>query len=286
MSIQLLKTHAQDLLSSGKVSCLIGYEVGPRKRTRPAFIYQEEDVDRLVWNQKCTHNLVVYLTEKIQKPEDRIAIVVKPCDSRTINVLLAENKFQREQIEIIGVTCVGILKGSGFGKQNKNELHDRCKVCNERTPVIYDILIGDEQIISEKKESEHDDELARLEVMAPSERASFWLSEFDRCIRCYACRQICPICYCPSCLFEQDDPVWVGPGHRLDEKRAFHLGRAFHLAGRCIGCNECERVCPMNVPIGLLNRKLAKDIKEMHGFQAGIAPEPSPILTIIANEEG
>jgi len=76
----------------------------------------------------------------------------------------------------------------------------------------------------------------------------FWLSQFDRCIRCYACRQACPMCDCPTCLYERDDSTWVGMGIGVNEKRTFHLGRAYHLAGRCIGCNECERVCPVDIP--------------------------------------
>lgn len=71
-----------------------------------------------------------------------------------------------------------------------------------------------------------------------------------------------------------------------NQVRTFHLGRAYHLAGRCVGCNECERVCPMDIPISLLNRKLVKDVEEAYGFQAGIAPIPSPITTILDVEEG
>jgi Na+-translocating ferredoxin:NAD+ oxidoreductase RnfC subunit len=122
--------------------------------------------------------------------------------------------------------------------------------------------------------------------MTPSERAEFWLSQFDRCIRCYACRQVCPMCNCPACLFERDDSLWVGMRTGLNEKRTFHLGRAYHLAGRCIGCDECERVCPMDIPISLLNRKLAKEIEVQFGHRAGAEPVPSPIITILSGEEG
>jgi formate dehydrogenase subunit beta len=121
--------------------------------------------------------------------------------------------------------------------------------------------------------------------MTPTERMEFWLSQFDRCIRCYACRQACPICNCPTCLYERDDSLWVGMNIGLNEKRTFHLGRAYHLAGRCIGCNECERVCPMNIPISLLNRQLAKEMETLFGYQAGMAPIPSPFVTMMSREE-
>jgi L-lactate utilization protein LutB len=113
----------------------------------------------------------------------------------------------------------------------------------------------------------------------------FWLEQFDRCIRCYACRQACPMCNCPTCLYEQDESLWVGMNIELNQKRTFHLGRAYHLAGRCIGCDECQRACPMDIPVSLLNMKLAQEMQTHFGFQAGLAPEPSPVTTVLSGEE-
>lgn len=283
-----IQAKARELLGGGQVACVIGYEVGPRGRVRPAFIYNADDVGRLIWNRGCTHNLVTYLPHKLHphrrngsKP-GRIAVVVKPCDSRAINVLLAENQFSRDQVYVIGVACDGIVEGAGFKDVAEGPLQKRCQQCDERVPVVYDVLIG--QPAASGKALDTDPDLARLEAMSPAERAEFWLAQFDRCIRCYACRQACPMCNCPTCLFERDDSLWVGAGIRVDEKRTFHLGRAYHLAGRCVGCDECERVCPMHIPIGLLNRKLAQEMQAMFGFRAGEAPVPSPITTILSGE--
>jgi formate dehydrogenase subunit beta len=295
-----MQTKARELLASGQVACVIGYEVGPRGRTRPAFVYHADDVARLVWNRACTHNLTVYLRHKLrptgkQKEPEPVAVVVKPCDSRAIHVLLAEHQLQREQVHVIGVACGGIVEGAGFaavgadsdsapGQVTDLPLQDRCKRCAERTPVIYDTLIGEPPDRGLKPPV--DDDLDALEAMTPVERAEFWLSQFDRCLRCYACRQACPMCACPTCLYERDDSLWVGLGIGLNEKRTFHLGRAYHLAGRCIGCNECERVCPVKIPIGLLNRKLAKAVETAFGYRAGVEPVPSPITTILDGGEG
>jgi len=284
--IQTLQDLARDLLSEGKVTTVIGYEVGPRGRTRPAFIYDPEDVARLAWNQNATHNLTTYLHHKLQKPEDRVAVVVKPCDSRAINVLISDNKIDRDQVYVIGMACEGIQEGAGFGRANGGGLQARCQTCTDRKPVVYDTLIGDPpQVKGVTDVGPYEKELERLENLSPVERMEFWLSQFDRCIRCYACRQACPMCDCPTCLYERDDSLWIGMGTGLDEKRTFHLGRAYHLAGRCIGCDECQRVCPMDIPIGLLNRKIAKEIREMFKFQAGFAPVPSPVATVLGGEE-
>ncbi len=283
-----IQKRAHELLVSQQVDCVIGYEVGPRGRTRPAFIHHPDDVERLVWNRDCTHNLTTYLggklkpkrAEQVPKP---VAVVVKPCDSRAINVLLTENRFSREQVHVIGVTCNGIRQGAGLDGPRDGPLQNRCVTCAERTPIVYDTLIG--ETTAPDLEKTPNQGVSALDALTPAERMEFWLSQFDRCIRCYACRQACPMCDCPTCLYERDDSLWTGMGIGINEKRAFHLGRAYHLAGRCIGCDECERVCPMGIPISLLNRKLAQEVEAAFGHHAGIALVPTPFVTILGGEE-
>ncbi|MBN2146588.1 MAG: hydrogenase iron-sulfur subunit [Anaerolineales bacterium] len=296
---QEIQQTAHDLLANGEVSCVIGYEVGPRGRTRPAFIYRPDEAQRLVWNQDCTHNLTTYLSQKLGKPRPgqkaktekpaRVAVVVKACDSRAINMLMAENHFEREQVHVIGVVCEGIRQGAGFDAPAPGpwKMQDRCLECYEHTPVVYDTLIGEVMPVTGEpgKPSNMSVGMEALQNMSPSQRMEFWLSQFDRCIRCYACRQACPMCDCPTCLYERDDSLWVGMGVGLNEKRTFHLGRAYHLAGRCIGCDECMRVCPMNIPIGLLNRMLAQEMQSQFGYRAGLAAVPAPFTTILGGEE-
>ena len=277
-----IRLKVNDLLSNGQVGCAIGYEVSPRGWTRPAFVYKPEQVDRLVWNPNCTHNLTTYLREKLRvvagkDPPKPVAVVVKPCDSRAINVLVAEKAFLRDQVYVIGVVCEGM-------QDENHHLQSRCIACSERVPVVYDMLIGDPSTTIIPPSMPVIPGTPQLDQLSPSERMEYWLSQFDRCIRCYACRQACPMCSCPTCLYERDDSTWVGMGIGINEKRTFHLGRAYHLAGRCIGCNECERVCPMKIPIGYLNQKLAQEIESSFGFRAGLAPVVSPIVTVLAGE--
>jgi ferredoxin len=290
-----IQSKARELLEGGAVSCVIGYEVGPRGRTRPTFIESPDDAGRLVWNQGCTHNLTTYLPERLRpgkkgEPARPVAVVVKACDSRAIHVLLAENQFTRDQVHLIGIVCPGIVEGGerqvvpedapGDGAT----LQRRCLRCSERTPFVWDTLIGEGSGTAAALED--DQELLRLAGLTPQERLTYWLGEFDRCLRCYACRQACPMCNCPTCLFERDDSLWLGMGSGLNEKRAFHLGRAYHLAGRCIGCDECERVCPMNIPISHLNRMLAQEVEAAFGYRAGLAPVPGPLVTVLDRGEG
>jgi coenzyme F420-reducing hydrogenase delta subunit/ferredoxin len=278
-----IRQKAVELLAGGQVSCVIGYEVSRRGRTRPVFIYAPEETSKLVWNQDCTNNLTTYLPIKLRRKKGEelpkpVAIVVKPCDSKAINVMVAENHFLREQVYALGIACDGIRGGDG-------NLQTRCVSCQEAVPIVCDHLVsGTTSSFIPRLSSYAKEEITVLQDATPSDRMEFWLEQFDRCIRCYACRQACPMCNCPECLYERDESTFVGLGIRVNEKRTFHLGRAYHLAGRCVGCNECERACPMNIPIGLLNQKLADEIEAAFDHRAGLAVVPSPIVTIISGE--
>jgi coenzyme F420-reducing hydrogenase delta subunit/ferredoxin len=290
-----IQSTARELLDSGQVTCVIGYEIGTHGRTRPAFVYSPEEVERLVWNQDCTHNLTTYLNDKLTTDSNGatrqpIGIVVKPCDSRSINVHLAENRYNRDDIHIIAVSCNGIRQGAGTTAPTLSTLatyQERCLSCSASEPVIYDTYLeqprGKDNLTLESKVA--DGQTAQLDSLSPQERMDFWLGQYDLCIRCYACRQVCPSCDCPICLYERDDSLWVGLGIGINEKRTFHLGRAFHLAGRCVECNECERVCPVGIPISLLNRKLAQEMENLFDHSAGEHPHPPPLVTILGGQE-
>jgi coenzyme F420-reducing hydrogenase delta subunit len=223
---QALRNKARELLVSDQVECVIGYEVSPRGQTRPVFVYEPEEADRLVWNQACTHNLTTYLSDRFrharmgrgnQNPKS-VAVVAKPCDSPAINVLLAENHILRDKVYVIGVACDGIFeKPHATNAPGQLSMQSRCQFCNERVPRVYDYLVGEsEQEAILVSETVHEQD-AYLESLTPSQRMEFWLSQFDRCIRCYACRQACPMCNCPSCLYERDDSLWVGMGIGVNE---------------------------------------------------------------------
>ena len=278
--IDKIRAKARELLESGQVRCFIGYEEGSRGKVRPAFVYEAQGVDRLIWDERCTHNLTVYLhqfREPLKRGEEppRVGILVKPCDSRALNVLFHEEQIARERIYVIGVTCKEL-------KVNGQPL-ERCQRCSERVPLVYNLVVGEVP-----KTIGRDDyaDVARLEGMSPAERLAFWMREFDRCIRCYACRQACPACYCFECVAEQLDPSWVGIAIDIPQKQFFHVMRAYHLAGRCSGCNACEEACPMDIPLSLLNRKIAREVEALFGYKAGQdAGTPPPLATFKKEEE-
>lgn len=303
-----IQDTARHLLQNGEVDCVIGYEVGPRGRTRPVFVYDTENTHRLVWNEGCTHNLATYLPGKFSKahPANQpaakpVAVVAKACDTRAINVQLAENLYSREQVHVLGVVCPGILDPESSPNTQGDRTDDvphmlqpRCQNCTHREPQLYDTLIGEldrigEFLVVDGDPGQNQAQLPNIRdwivSASPAERLEFWLNQFDRCLRCYACRQACPSCNCPTCLYERDDSLWVGMGIGVNEKRTFHLGRAFHLAGRCVGCDECERVCPVGLPISLLNQCLSEEISQAFGYRAGTTTAPPPLITLLREEE-
>ena len=302
------------------VKYVVGYDKGTTGfHAAPTFAYTEKDADKFVFNPTCVNNLAVYpmLEDKPplrrgDKPDSRkIGIVLKGCDSRAIVQIIQENGLKREDVVIIGIPCTGVvdpkkLKAKFPGQQksvevkydsdkfavtvdgktqkfSKDELMpDKCKECEYPTPIIHDILIGKE--IKGTKKPDYK-EIQGLEKKSLDEKWKEWEKQFEKCIRCYACRQACPMCYCKECMVELLDPQWVRRSVDMSENTAWNLLRAFHLAGRCIGCGECERACPMDIPLMKINKKIIKDIQEMYDYKAGIDVEAKPLLAMFKPDD-
>jgi len=280
--IDELKNKARELLKNKQVDLIIGYQrASDGVLAMPCFVEREEDVDKLIWDVYCVYNLSNYLKDF---PGKKIGIIAKPCDVKSIVVLLQENQLRRENVYIIGVECAGVIdeKRLRLGAKDIQEsatFGAKCKSCKSSTPSICDRLFEDKE--KKGKISEDKDEyesVRKLEAKSALERLKFWEEEFSRCIRCYACRQVCPMCYCPKCVADQTMPAWFSKGANLKGNLSWNLIRAIHLGGRCIDCGECERACPVGIPLGELNKKIEKDIKELFKYEAGANVEQKPLL--------
>jgi formate dehydrogenase (coenzyme F420) beta subunit len=268
--INELRQTCRKLLQDGTVKVVIGYgQVAAGDRVFPVFITKPEDVDQLVWNERCFANLTKYLTRKETQALGKAAICVKGCDERAIVVLEKESQIDRSQLVVIGLACDGV----------GNPRLPKCENCDVHTPRSADVVIGQSSATAQPVQS--DGRYAALEEFmkkTPEERLAYWTSELSRCIKCYACRQVCPMCYCRQCIVDKNRPVVVCSSTTLKGNIAWQITRAFHLAGRCVGCDECTRVCPVGIDLRLLNMSLAKAAEENFSFRPGIDPGADPIV--------
>ena len=156
---------------------------------------------------------------------------------------------------------------------------ERCLSCKSKKLMVYDEIIGEDGEVN--TDCGRFDMVAKLESMTADERFEFWRGELSRCIRCNACRNVCPACTCEQCVFDNPNSgIAQKAASDSFEENMFHIIRAFHVAGRCTDCGECSRVCPERIPLHLLNRKFIKDINELYGdYQAGDDTESKNPLT-------
>jgi ferredoxin len=308
LNVEKLKSAVREVLPS--VDAVIGY--GPSAdplRATPCFIKDEKQVGEMVLNPLCSHNLASYLPAQ----KGRVAVVVKGCDSRSVIQLLQEGLIKRENVVIIGVPCRGVVSekklraalgheqalsvafegdalivntASGQKKLTLRAVSPaKCATCQYPTPLLYDVLT-DDPVEPDKPADQVYDDVRKIEGMSLEERWAYWQKELGRCIRCYACRNACPLCVCAdSCIAETREPHWMSQKATTPEKMMFHLIHALHLAGRCTECGECERVCPMNIPLGMLKKKINRDMLELFGYTAGIDPANKPPLSTFRPDE-
>ena len=302
--MQELKARALELLENGTVSRVLGWKIGENTYDpEPAFFETVESMKDFVYNNFCAANLSKYMIEACKK-EGKTLVCLKPCDSYSFNQLIAEHRVDREKAYIIGVGCKGKLsiekvKETGlkgilnvtdtdplqvetlYGNAEvayKDAMLGRCHVCKGKEHVVYDELIGESQ---ETNDADRFEQVRIIEAMSPAEKFAFFQNELSKCIRCNACRNVCPACSCRKCVFDSTkfDSAQKANVDTFEEKM-FHIIRAFHVAGRCTDCGECSRVCPQGIPLHLFNRKFIKDINRLYGeYQAGENLEEKAPLT-------
>ncbi len=261
-----IQEEARKALESGEVKLVIGWGEGSVPfKTTPVFIDKPEDTQKLVWNQFCVNNLAVYLPKLAR--DQKVAVVAKPCDIRGIVALIQEKQLKRENVFVIGLGCGGVVDATGPDESAPRQM---CLVCDKREPAISDVALGEATPLVEPR--------APIVPEMPEERQKYWAEQFAKCIRCYACRQVCPGCYCEQCFCDRIEPKWTAKKATAEEAWMFHATRMMHLAGRCIGCGECERICPVGIPVAELAREMAGIIREKYSYSAGDPDETAPVL--------
>jgi formate dehydrogenase subunit beta len=298
-----IRKTARKLLEEGKVDVFIGYKKGSvPMMNQPVLISNADQADLLYWDSNCGLNLCNYLTKRT----DRIGIVANGCNSRNIVTHITENQISRDQLYIVGIPCKGMIdhravqravkqkeileikeqgdtftvKGKDFEEtfNIKDYLQPNCSVCTRRNPVISDEMIAPP--VEEQSGVDAYKDVKEIEEMGPDKKWEFFTRIIENCIRCYACRNACPLCYCPTCFVDESKPQWVGKSNDSIDTMTFHILRAYHCAGRCTDCGACERVCPVGIPIRQFTKKLNKDAQELFSWEAGLTLDQRPPLDV------
>lgn len=263
------RNEAAELLTSGAVKLVIGYGEGSTPdRRRPVFIRSAEETRRLVLDAYCVANLSSYLVpEGLLSDGKNVAVFLKPDGIRSVNILAAESQVNPEQVVILGFDIDGGNVAALPGRK-----------AADFAPLMESLKNAG---LSPELQREAD----RLEQMSAVERFEYWKEQFSKCIKCYACRQVCPMCYCRRCIVDVNQPQWINTSSHTLGNFEWNIVRAFHLAGRCVACGGCDRSCPVNIPLRLINHRMAKEALDTFGHFAGENADQKPVLATFRQDD-
>ena len=241
-----LRINVGKLFENREIDLFVGYGEGTRM-PRPAFVHSADETERLIFDDRCTGNLAVYLTRKDIIRGGKVGIAASHYTLKSILQLFAENQLSSETLRIFVVSPQGGLVELDSPEDIETHL--------KNTPAPA---------------KEADEELRkRLEAMTREERWEFWSAELSKCFKCYACRAACPMCYCTRCIVDVNRPQWVQPWAAVQANMEWHISRAMHMAGRCADCGSCGSACPLGIPIHLLSRYMAETVEANFGKSTG-----------------
>jgi len=241
-----LRNKAKELLTAGTVKVVIGYGKGTGNARRPIFVRSADKVSELLFDAGCTQNLATYLTKAEVRAMGRVAIVAVPSTLRSILQLAAERQVREESVLALAVLD-GTLK----------ELLTFDAI-EQTVATIPDAISATDQAMLDK-----------LTAMSVSERRAFWAAELGRCVKCYACRSSCPMCYCERCTMDCNRPQWIPVASHALGNLEYHMVRAMHLAGRCVQCGTCGAACPVSIPVHLLTFFAEGTVRRQFGQKGG-----------------
>lgn len=300
-----MRELARKLLASGKVALVIGPGTGTLPQmARATFARAPEEADQLQFSPAPMENLAGYL--HYAKPDQAVAFIVRGCEGRALVECIAERQFAREQITIITYPCPGMVAPAKVARLleiapeaiealevesltlkvtvggNVKELplvdvwQNNCRECKLRTSPEADYVLEGPAY---EPVTEEFSQIAAVEALPAEERWQLFQSIAERCVRCYACRNACPLCYCDECFVDCKSPVYVRNASEPSDNHAYHITRALHLAGRCVDCGACSRACPVGIDLRFFNKRLEETSLTAFNYRSGSASDQKPVLS-------
>jgi formate dehydrogenase subunit beta len=246
VSVQDLRAKARQLLETGAVAVVIGHAPGSGGRRRPLFARTTAEAETLVHDDGCWQNLATYLVRPEVRRMGRAAVVARPAVLRSV-LRLADEK----QVLDGDVLVLAPAEGSWHVLPSLAAMQEHAAAL---TDALYPAT---------------EQELARLAALPLAERQAYWAEELSRCLKCYACRAACPMCYCERCTMDCNRPQWVPVASHALGNLEYHLVRAMHLAGRCVQCAACGQACPVGIPVHLLATAAEQSVRRHFASPAG-----------------
>jgi ferredoxin len=224
--------------------------------------------------------------------------------------LIIEKQHARDRLHLIGVPCRGVfdpakilaqagenllwmeeadenvIAGTPAGEIRMDRgklLHEVCRHCRFPNPVGTDVVIGEPPDSQNPPATQ--DSVEAFAAQDAETRHAFFNAETARCIRCYACRDACPMCYCRQCFVDHTAPRWMETSTSKAGTQAWHLMRAFHQTGRCVSCGACERACPMDIRLTYLTDRLNRHVEDIYGFVVGEDDTQQPPLATFSMDD-
>jgi ferredoxin len=242
-----LQNKAAELLQDGTVRMMIGYSEDPGKQPVPCFLETPEGASMLVFHAGCMNNLSVYLHKKEVKDAVKIGLVANVATLRSVIQLLSENQLGSLELTYLTVDSAEVPVVLRSAVELEAYVQANFPTCKPEDQTMLDKLNG----------------------MSREDRWAYWKDQLSECVKCYACRAVCPMCYCTVCTTDCNQPQWIKTTADTSGNFEYHTMRAMHLGGRCINCGECGRICPAGIPVHLLTAQMNRDIEQDFGGKTG-----------------
>lgn len=253
--MESLRDKVRKLLADGKAAGYLGFKM-VEGHPLPYFFTKERltEVDEAIVPPSDARYPLdkLLLAVAARYPKDTFAIQVRGCDERGLIELYKWGQLDPDRVVLVGFAC-------------PQDQADYCE-CPGPFPSVIDYGEKCQPVAQSQR-------VARVEALAEADALKEWLDHFKRCVKCYGCRDICPMCFCKECSLEHPDLMSTG---MVPPDTIFQLVRAIHMAGRCIDCGLCEEACPADIPLRVLYKKANALVKELFDYETGSPTAVSP----------
>jgi formate dehydrogenase (coenzyme F420) beta subunit len=309
----------------GKERVMLGFEKasgGARHR-----IFKGSIENLSLFNPSFDVNGALYLRRLFSKAA-KIMVMLRPCEIRAYGELTKLTQVERESVIAVSVDCFGAVSSRNKPEDLPSELdvlkdyfktpdsmRPACGACKERRGAVGDAGIRIDESgnlwacaytpAGEGFVDTIEGSLAEMPKMLLPEAATTerfqtdmaqFSKDFENCIMCKNCRDMCPVCYCIDCVFNGDEYLpkgdallnkifRTGSTDMPQGKEMFHFIRMFHVSQTCVGCGSCEEACPQSIPLTRYFKGISERLQGLFSYQSGRSfDEEIPYLTFKEDE--